>query len=166
MKFSIRLAGALALALFGQASPAFAQHAAPTLALPTQPQLVGEAVISGPFHDFAPSVSADGKTLYFTRTDSGFSRMTLMQSQRAGGQWEAPTVLPFSGVWNDGDGVLSPDGKRYVFISNRPASGSTAKADLDLWVVLRQPDGSWGEPQRLPDTINSDVNEVYPSIAA
>jgi hypothetical protein len=53
-----------------------------------------------------------------------------------------------------------------VFISNRPASGSTPKADLDLWVVLRQPDGSWGEPQRLPNTINSDVNEVYPSIAA
>ena len=143
-----------------------ATGAAPALALAARPQLVGEGTVSSAFHDFAASMTADGKTLLFTRTDTGFSRMTLMQSRLVAGKWQAPTVLPFSGRWNDGDGALSPDGARYVFISNRSSGGVPAKADLDLWQVLRQPDGSWGEPTRLPDHINSGVNEVYPSIAA
>lgn len=134
--------------------------------LKAQPQLVAPGVISNSLHEFAPSLAPDGKTFYFTVTDSGFSRMVLMQSILRDGQWQHPTVLPFSGVWNDGDGTLSPDGKRFVFISNRPATGTTARADLDLWEVLRQDDGSWGEPRRLPDTINTAVNETYPSLAA
>jgi hypothetical protein len=92
--------------------------------------------------------------------------MTLMESRLVNGRWQAPTVLPFSGTWNDGDGALSPDGSRFLFISNRPVSGDTAKADLDLWEVSRTRDGNWGEPRRLPDSVNSNVNEVYPSIAA
>lgn len=163
--FFRRAAGcALALAA-AQCAPALAQPAA-TVALAAQPVLVGEHAVSGPFHDFAPSLAPDGKTLLFTRTDSGFSRMTLMQSRLVDGKWQAATVLPFSGLWNDGDGVLSPDGTRYVFISNRPAGGNLPKGDLDLWQVQKRADGSWGEPQRLADGINSEVNEIYPSIAA
>ncbi len=146
--------------------PGTAADAPAPLPLPTQPQLVGEGAVSTAFHDFAPSLTADGKTLLFTRTDVGFSRMVLMQSRLVDGRWQTPTVLPFSGVWNDGDGTLSPDGKRYVFISNRPADGGKPKADLDLWQVLRQADGNWSAPQRLPAHINTDVNEIYPSIAA
>lgn len=160
----VRTLAALLLAAFPVA-PALAADP-PALALGAKPQLVGEGPVSSAFHDFAASMTADGKTLLFTRTDTGVSRMTLMQSRLVGGKWQAPTVLPFSGRWNDGDGVLSPDGARYVFISNRASGGAQAKADLDLWQVLRQPDGSWGEPTRLPDHVNSGVNEIYPSIAA
>lgn len=134
-------------------------HAAPA-------ELVGPQTVSTSFHDFAASLTPDGRSLLFTRTDSGFTRMTLMQSSLKDGRWQAAAVLPFSGKWNDGDGVLSPDGKRYLFISNRPASGTQAKADLDLWEVEKTADGAWGEPRRLPDTINSSVNEIYPSLAS
>ncbi|UGQ44778.1 exo-alpha-sialidase [Massilia endophytica] len=135
-------------------------------ALEAAPQALAPGVISTAFHDFAASLTPDGNAVFFTRTDAGFNRMVLLQSVKRGGQWQAPTVLPFSGIWNDGDGVLSPDGRRYVFISNRPASGTDAKADLDLWQVLRDAGGNWGEPHRLPDHINSGVNEIYPSLAA
>jgi hypothetical protein len=135
-------------------------------AAPAQAELVGPGTVSTAFHDFAASLTPDGGTLLFTRTDSGFTRMTLMQSSLKNGQWQTPAVLPFSGQWNDGDGVLSPDGKRYVYISNRPASGTQAKPDLDLWQVEKLANGAWGEPQRLPDAINSGVNEIYPSLAS
>jgi hypothetical protein len=128
-------------------------------------ELIGPQTVSTAFHDFAASITPDGRSLLFTRTDSGFTRMTLMQSSLKDGQWQAAAVLPFSGQWNDGDGVLSPDSKRYVFISNRPASGAQAKADLDLWEVEKTANGGWSEPRRLPDTINSSVNEIYPSLA-
>lgn len=146
-------------------APALAAEA-PALPIAAKPQLIGEGVVSGAFHDFAPALTPDGRTLLFTRTDVGFSRMTLMQARLVDGKWQIPTVLPFSGRWNDGDGALSPDGTRYVFISNRSEDRGQPKADFDLWQVVRKADGNWGEPVRLPDHINSGVNETYPSLAA
>jgi hypothetical protein len=144
---------------------AFAQSATEPITLKNSPELVAAGVISGTWSEFSPSITPDGKTLFFTITDNAFSRLTLMQSNKVNGQWAAPTVLPFSGMWTDGDGSLSPDGAFFVFISNRPTSGQVAKADLDLWLVERDKNGMWGEPKRLPDSINSTQNEIYPSIA-
>lgn len=129
------------------------------------PELVGEGVISTPLHEFSPAVSPDGKYLYYTVTDGPFSRMTLVRSRRQDDAWAEPEVLEFSGVWNDGDLAIAPDGGRLFFISNRPASGQTPKSDLDLWYVDRDARGGWGTPVKLPDSINSDTNEVYPSVA-
>jgi hypothetical protein len=159
---------ATALALCLSALPGSAQQPAPApvLTLSARPELVGEGIVSASLSEFAPTLTPDGRTMIFAVTDVGFTRMTLMESRLVNGRWQAPTVLPFSGTWNDGDGALSPDGSRFLFISNRPVSGDTAKADLDLWEVSRTQDGKWGEPRRLPDSVNSNVNEVYPSIAA
>ncbi|HEY5801979.1 MAG TPA: hypothetical protein VIT92_17280 [Burkholderiaceae bacterium] len=154
-------------ALLAASFHAQAQDKVPAaIAFAAVPELMAPGIVSTALHDFAPSLTPDGKTLLYTVTDSGFTRMTLMQSSLVQGAWQAATVLPFSGHWNDGDGVLSPDGKTYVFISNRPEQGDVPKTDLDLWVVSRKDEGGWGEPQRLPAHINSSVNEVYPSIAA
>lgn len=138
----------------------------PGLARGVEPELIAAGVVSTSLHEFSPALSPDGETLYFAMTNGSFARMTLLRSEWKRGVWSTPQVLPFSGVWNDGDVGLAPDGKRLFFISNRPASGGTAKADLDLWYVDRRNGGAWDRPVRLPDGINSDRNEVYPSIAA
>lgn len=129
------------------------------------PELVGEGVVSTTLHEFSPAMSPDGGHLYYTVTDGVFSRMTLARSSWQDDAWAEPEVLEFSGVWNDGDLAIAPDGSRLFFISNRPASGQTPKADLDLWYVDRNAHGGWNTPVRLPDSINSDSNEVYPSVA-
>lgn len=148
------------------AAPAAPVSLAPPLALSAEPRLVGAGVISRELSEFNPSFTPDGATMVFTVTDAGFTRMTVVEARARGTGWGTPTVLPFSGVWNDGDASLSRDGRRIAFISNRPDSGATPSRTLDLWEAQRGPEGEWQAPRKLAGGINrDDANEAYPSYA-
>src|SRR6202035_2060564 len=78
---------------------------------------------------------------------------------------------------NDLEPAIAPDGSFLVFASNRPADGGTKPIDGNfngkvfpgqggnLWRVDRSGTG-WGEPKRLPDTINADTATFSPSIVS
>jgi len=95
--------------------------------------------------------------------------MTVVQSRRGDANWNAPEVASFSGVWRDGDPSFAPDGRRLLFISNRPLPGDTAgtiRRDFNIWSVSRRTDGQWDEPISLGRNINTDAAEFAPSITA
>src|SRR5262249_4100203 len=71
---------------------------------------------------------------------------------------------PFSGSYRDSDPVLSPDGSKLYFVSDRPVNG-VAKTDFDVWVVSRRGEG-WGEAEHLDAPINSEYGEYFASAAA
>lgn len=150
------------------------------LACPAQnagniPRPFAPGVISGAADDLSPAFSPDGKTVFFTRGNSSGSM--IVESKLVNGQWTAATIAPFSGVWNDLEPTMAPDGSFLVFASNRPASAGGKPIDGkfngkifpamggNLWRVDRIANG-WGEPQRLPDTVNADTGTFSPSIAA
>lgn len=86
---------------------------------------------------------------------------TIMTSRRRPRGWGEPKVAPFSGIHNDMDPHVSPDGRLLVFSSERPRpDGRSAK--MDLWQVRRTGHG-WGEPVHLGDAVNSDGDELYAS---
>jgi hypothetical protein len=103
---------------------------------------------------------------------------SIMQSHRVGDGWSTPITASFSGTWRDLDPTMSPDGSFLLFVSNRPASPGGKRLDgaakngkvhpgfgMNLWRVDRHGDG-WGEPVRLPSTINTSTATFAPSIAA
>jgi len=52
------------------------------------------------------------------------------------------------------------------FCSNRPRVGGIhPEDDYDIWWTAREGGGTWGEPKRLPDIINTSQNEYYPSLS-
>lgn len=110
----------------------------------------------------------DGRTAYFTTSDDFFPatrRATIMVSHlQRDGTWSTPEVAPFSGTWPDIDPFLTPDGRRLYFSSIRPIDGRE-KPDLDIFYVERTPRG-WSEPVRLGPEVNSDLDELYPSLSA
>src|SRR5690606_11187784 len=110
----------------------------------------------------------DGRTAYFTTSDDFFPatrRATIMVSHlQRDGTWSTPEVAPFSGTWPDIDPFLTPDGRRLYFSSIRPIDGRE-KPDLDIFYVERTPRG-WREPVRLGPEVNSDLDELYPSLSA
>lgn len=57
----------------------------------------------------------------------------------------------------EADPAFSPDGRRLYYVSARHRSD-----DLDVWKVERNADGTWGEPQRLPEPINTTDTELLP----
>jgi hypothetical protein len=162
------LAGLLALA--GTNPPACLAQT-----MTNSPKLFAPGVISGAADDLSPAFTPDGKTVFFTR-GNGSGSMILV-SNLVNGQWSPATVAPFSGKWNDLESSMAPDGSFLVFASNRPAADGGKPIDGNfngkvfpglggnLWRVDRAGKG-WGQPQRLPDTINAGTGTFSPSITS
>jgi Tol biopolymer transport system component len=143
------------------------------------PEMVGEGTVSTAGDEFGGTLSADGRTLYFTRSIPPHYLYTLCVSKLNNGKWLQPELLPFSGVWRDSDPVLSPDGKRLYFVSDRPvcvvptggASTRSAKPvcedrhNFDIY-VSKMVGGQWRDPERLPEPVNSAQTEFFVSEAA
>src|SRR5215467_12638402 len=100
----------------------------PALARADEPRLFAEGTISTPFDDFGATLTPDGKTLFVTRSVPRSNVYVILRSELRDGRWSEPEVAPFSGRYWDFDPVISPDGSRMLFASDRPAPG-IAKAD-------------------------------------
>lgn len=137
------------------------------VALDNEPRIISPGTVSRWPAEFAFAVDPSAGDAYYTVSDGAFTRMTIMRVKRRGGDWSAPDVAPFSGLWHDGDPAIAPDGSVLLFISNRPRAGGTeARPDLDIWRIERRADGTWGEPTPLPPSVNTDAFEVLPTISA
>lgn len=128
-----------------------------------QVELVGEGVLSTAANEYNPSLSPDGRTLVFARSEPDFRSPRILFSRLRGGRWSAPEPAPFAAAGHgDSDPTFAPDGRTLYFVSDRPAPGrDSARTDLDLWRVRRQGDG-WGAPEHLGAAVNSPAQELGP----
>lgn len=138
-----------------------------------EPAIFAADAISGPAHDSAPTFTPDGDTVYFGRSNA--QQSVILVSQRRADGWSEPRIAPFSGIWNDMEPAMSPDGRFLVFVSNRP--DRTGGAEIEgffngskqrggrLWRVEQQGD-SWDAPVLLPASINISGSTFAPSVAA
>jgi WD40-like Beta Propeller Repeat len=130
-----------------------------------EPVLFAEGVISTKDDEFGGTFTPDGKTCYFSKSVLRFYLDIICYSEFKNGKWQKPEVAPFSGLYRDFDPVLSPDGKKMVFTSNRPVNGEL-RSDYDIWMVEKAQSGKWSEPIHLDSTINSRYDEHFASIAS
>lgn len=95
---------------------------------------------------------------------------TLVFSKLVDGKYTKTISLPFSGHWKDWDPALRPDGKRLVFVSNRPLENmpqdSTNKSN-HLWYVDQLPTGEWSAPRHYDAPVNiTGASDYGPSISS
>jgi Tol biopolymer transport system component len=128
------------------------------------PHLFAPGIVSTGMDDLNTVFSSDGNELFFTVKLPSRGRHVMLVMRQERGRWSAPTVLPFSGQYNDADPALSPDGKTLYFASSRPLSAAGREKDWDIWAVNRAANG-WGLPRRLDSPVNTEGMEVYPSLA-
>jgi hypothetical protein len=133
---------------------------------PLTPEMWGEGLISTPLDELNTVFSPDGKELFWSIALPQQNGGVLMTSKLVKGKWTSPEIAPFSGQYTDWDPFFTPDGKKIIFVSNRP-NGTEQKGppDYDLWVVTRTADGGWSAPENLGAPVNSPRPEYYPSIA-
>ncbi|WP_454828873.1 TolB family protein [Pseudoxanthomonas wuyuanensis] len=110
-------------------------------------------------YESSPTFSPDGRELFFFRADRRFDHYRLLHSRCEGGQWSAPQEPPFAATPGvlETDPAFSSDGQRLYYGSARHNG-----EDLDIWKVERGTDGRWGQPQRLPEPVNSQHTELLP----
>jgi hypothetical protein len=141
-----------------------------------QPRIFAPGIVSGPAAEDSAAFTPDGRTVFFDRIR--WPNAAILVSHKVAAGWSVPTIAPFSGRWLDHDPAIAPDGSFLVFTSNRPdrpggkpldavmANGKVAPGSGGhLWRVDRKGDG-WGEPVRLPDTVNARTRSYAPSVAA
>ena len=133
------------------------------------PALFSEA-LSTPLNDGPATFSMDGTTICFTRNQSSAKGKTkkeddhlgLFFSARLDGQWIAPVPFDYnSGAYNVMHPAMSPDGKALYFASDMPGG----EGGTDLYFCELEPNG-WSIPMNLGRSVNSEANELFPTIAA
>lgn len=102
---------------------------------------------------------------YFVRSSRRFRGWRIMVSHCGSEGRETPVDASFAGDGVEADPFITPDGKHLYFISTRSTDGQR-HTDLDIWRTDRQADGKWGEPQRLPEPVNSRSQEWFPRPSA
>lgn len=116
--------------------------------------------------DGAAFVSADGRTMLFTRcpmNNQDGCPVHAYEIKREGGRWSEPVrIMPGAdSTFMVAHPTLSPDGQVLYFVSDHE-QGSFG--GLDVWKSLRNVDGSWGPAQNLGPMVNTAGNEVFPSV--
>jgi outer membrane protein OmpA-like peptidoglycan-associated protein/tetratricopeptide (TPR) repeat protein len=107
--------------------------------------------------------SQDYNEVYFTRCYSestGDAFCKIMYSNRYEGNWSDPIPLDFTdGNSNYGHPTLIENDSVLIF----SARGDNNVIDYDLFYAVRQEDGYWSEPLKMPDIINTKGNEMFPT---
>lgn len=118
----------------------------------SKPINLGPTINSAVYEGF-PSISADGKRLYFMRgvfdgsSKSEYSCYKLMMAERGrDGTWKRPIELPAPINFScEKAPRIMADNRTLIFSSVRKGG----KGDFDLYKSVLQDDGSWSEPINL-----------------
>jgi Tol biopolymer transport system component len=140
------------------------EDAASALSPGATPSLVGPGDVSTGDDECHPTLSPDGRTLYFLKDTPSFDLYTIVETERRGGRWTRPRTVPFSGQWPDGDLSFAPDGRTAYFVSSRPVDGRP-RTDMEIWTVSRGADGGWSEPRHVSE-LSAPGDEWFPIIVA
>ncbi len=108
-----------------------------------------------------PSLSADGKTLYFIRKvakkDGRPNSDIFMSVLDEKGQWSTPVRLPdnINTPEQEESVLIHPDGKTLYFSSR----GHLGMGGLDIYVSHKNANGNWSDPQNAGYPINTFADE-------
>ncbi len=127
--------------------------------------------ISSKYHEGNAAITADGKRMYFDSNDylkgkyekseEGINQINLYYAELIDGQWKGVKSAPFNtSEFSTGHPALSPDGKTLYFASDMP--GGTGMSDI--YKVSINDDGTFGTPELLDNTINTEGKEVFPFV--
>lgn len=128
--------------------------------------------INSKFNESTPVFTKDGKTMYFTRNnyldgkrgkdDKNITLLKLYKANLVNGNWANITELPFnSDRYSTAHPTLSLDEKKLYFASDMPGT----LGQSDLYSVTINADGTFGKPQNLGPSINTEGRETFPFIS-
>jgi hypothetical protein len=123
--------------------------------------------INTPRNEGDPSLSPDGRFLYFVRytdrkTPEGKLCGKILVSEKTGNLWKEPKELPLNiNMGCECNPRILADNQTLIFSSMR----SGGKGGLDLYISRLDDTGNWSEPKPL-DFINTNKDDQYVSVPA
>jgi len=106
--------------------------------------------------EYSPTFLSDYSRFYFGSREQNGNPVLMEVVRNSKGEWEKALPISFTGQ-AEMEAMLSPDGQ-ILYFSAIQDDAYTKPHDL---YYCRYEDQEWGEPIRLPDTINSSGIEYY-----
>ena len=95
---------------------------------------------------FRGTFAPDGRTFFFFRQVGPNEDFRIFESRLVDGRWSRPIRVSLGGEFSDLYPTITPDGRRMIFASYRPAPGdTTSHKNAHLWYADRQGD-TWTTP--------------------
>lgn len=123
--------------------------------------------INKKYHEGPISYNKKGSVLFVTRNNylakshDGTTKLELFESKLHDGKWTSPEPFPYNDKeYSVGQPALSIKGNILYFVSDMPGG----KGGTDIYRSIRSPEGKWGKPENLGDTINTEGNEMFPFV--
>jgi len=125
------------------------------------PKPIKNKYINSSFFDGAPSVTADGNTMYFVSDRKGKKRSTdiYVVNKINDKEWGEPVVLSDSINTEDSETTpfITPDG-RYLFFSSK---GHLGMGGYDVFVAENLGNGNWTKAVNLGSAFNTVNNDTH-----
>ncbi len=134
--------------------------------------------LSSEYYVGYPSVSNDGKVLYFTSNSSdkgkykpgktkkidysskGINVLKIFKTELIDGKWSPKESLPFnSNEYSCAHPFITNDGKTLYFVSNMEGS----LGGYDVYKSIINADGTYSKPVNLGENVNTQLDEMTPS---
>ena len=127
--------------------------------------------VNSRLHESSSATTADGQVIYFTRNnfiegktvkdEEGFIRLKIFRAKWTEEGWNEIEELPFNNdAYSVAHPALSPDEKTLYFASDMPGTYGQS----DIFKAEINGDGTFGTPQNLGPTINTEGRETFPYI--
>ena len=140
------------------------QNGKPTWQEPTEVKALNQIKS----YELSPSISADGKTIYFSRKPNatGCGRI-YFSTKNEFGEWNEPKMIPISDNKHVNYGCdvapyILPDGKILLFSAQRTGGGTGKGVKnlglYDIYMIQKQENDKWSEMEHI-ESINSDSTE-------
>ncbi|MFC1898571.1 ankyrin repeat domain-containing protein [Candidatus Cloacimonadota bacterium] len=130
------------------------------------PLIFAEDQLITPFSPHgAIAISPDGNEIFWCHQAMPIQAMWHIKQKN--GVWTEPEIAPFTDPdldYKAGNPRFSPDGKKLYYHSHRPLNSVESKEDADIWFVEKI-GNSWSEPVNLGSVINTDLDEINPSVS-
>lgn len=128
-----------------------------------------KGILNSEFHESSPTFTADGNTMYFTRSNITQSfrkndqNLKIYRTKKVNGNWQQAEELHFnSDLYSSAHPTLNADETKLYFSSDRPGGFGQS----DLYVAQITPEGLIGAPENLGSKINTAGKETFPFISA
>ncbi|WP_420603045.1 TolB family protein [Flagellimonas sp.] len=131
---------------------------------PNELEIFANGLISTGLHERDLAITPDKNELYYTLGSHNDAKRAIIKVSKSNADWNSQNIASFSGIYNDIEPFISPDGSKFFFCSDRPMDADSTRTDYNIWVMDKTENG-WGEPNPLGENINTPGNEFYPSVS-
>lgn len=127
-------------------------------------QIFAPGFVSTQFGELNSVFSPDGKEFYFSRRGIPGKPSAIMVTRMINNEWTTPSPVDFSGIYNDVDLFLTPDGNSMIYCSGRVIhDGNMARMNNDFWISKRI-ENKWGVPSRFAQEAVSEFEDYFPIV--